>query len=302
MLARFRMNKYKLIANPGAGRGRSGSVVSRTIAAFDRRGAAFDLEMTQGPGDAAKIARRALQDYDVIVVVGGDGSVNEVLPGMAFSGKPLAIVPGGSGNDFIKALNIPASIEQAVAVIFEGAGRVIDLGRINGRYFANAVGLGFDAAVNRASYRVNHRKQGFGLYLRALITMLGKFEPVRMRIIVNDNSFDENVFLLTAGNGTTVGGGFRLTPDAVIDDGLLDVTLVRPLGVPRLLWHLPKVFLGRIGKVEKYASLWRTQKLVIECSGPVPIHVDGEMFDDSPGRFEIEVVPKALTVIGNWKD
>ncbi len=294
--------RYKIIANPAAGRGRSASVVTRTIAAFERRGAAFDLEMTHAAGDAGNIARKALQEYDVIVVVGGDGSVNEVLPGVAFSGKPLAIIPGGSGNDFIKVLNLPRSIEGAVAVVFEGTGRVIDLGRINGRYFANAVGVGFDAAVNRESYGINHQKQGFALYLCALIRMLGKFEPVRMRITLNNDSFEENIFLLTVGNGTTVGGGFRLTPDALIDDGLLDVTLVRPLGVPGLLWHLPKVLLGTIRKVKKYASLWRTQKLVIESSGPVPIHVDGEIYDDRTGRFEIEVVPKALTVMGNWKE
>ncbi len=295
------MKRYKIIANPAAGRGRSESVVSRTVAAFERRGAAFDLEITQAPGHAAEIARAALEDYDVIVVVGGDGSVNEVLPGIVLSGRPLAIVPGGSGNDFIKVLNIPLSVEKAVAVIFEGTGRTIDLGRINGRYFANAVGIGFDAAVNRESYGINHRKQGLGLYFWALVRMLGKFEPVRMRIRVHGDPFEEQVFLLTVGNGTTVGGGFKLTPDAVIDDGLLNVTLVRPLGVPRLLWHLPKVFLGSIAKVRDYTSLWRTQKLVIESSGPVPIHVDGEMFDDRAGRFEIEVVPQALTVIGNWK-
>jgi diacylglycerol kinase (ATP) len=294
------MKRYKIIANPEAGRGRSASVVRRTVAAFKRRGADFDLEMTRAPGHAAEIARRSLDDYDVIVTAGGDGTVNEVLPGIVLSGKPLAIVPGGSGNDFIKVLHIPSSVEKAVSVIFEGAMRTIDVGRINGHYFANAVGIGFDAAVNRESYGINHRKQGFGLYLRALLRMLGRFEPVRVRIQLNGESFDERIFLLTLGNGTTVGGGFRLTPHAVIDDGLLDVTLVRPLSVPRLLWHLPKVFLGTVEKVRTHVSLWRTQKLIIESDDPVPIHVDGEMFDDRVGHFEIEVVPQALTVIGNW--
>lgn len=292
-------NKYKLIANPAARRGKAPAVVLRVVEAFKKRGLLFDLELTQGPRDAAKIARRALADFDVIVAVGGDGTVSEIVPGMLFSGKPLAIIPGGSGNDFIKSLRVPNNIEQAVDIIIRGKARVIDAGRINDTYFANAVGFGFDAAVNRTSYTINHSKRGLLLYVCALIKTLGKYDPVQLKVTMNGETFDRETFLLAIGNGTTVGGGFKLTPHAKIDDQLLDVTVVRPLGLPALLFHLPKVFRGTFDRV-KYATLLRTERLEVETRGPVPIHVDGEVYAGNETRFTIEVIPRALAIIGNF--
>jgi diacylglycerol kinase (ATP) len=296
------MKRYKLIVNPAAGRGRALRLVPRVLDLFKDRGLAFDLEQTSGPNDAARIARRSLPDYDVIVAVGGDGTVSEVMPGMLFSLRPLGIIPAGSGNDFIKSLNIPGSLEKAVDVIIRERTKTIDAGRINGRYFANAVGLGFDAAVNEASYGIDHSKRGLLLYLCALVKTLGRYEPVPMTVSMNGGTTDRDVFLLTVGNGTTVGGGFRLTPHAKLDDHLLDVTMVRPIGLLPLLWHLPKVFLGTIDRVTKYAVTERTSRLIVESSRPVPVHVDGEIYAGEGTRFEIEVVPKALTVIGDFQE
>ncbi len=291
------MKRYKLIANPAAGRGRSSGAIARVAGAFEKRGAAFDLELTTGPGQAAEIARRSLTAFDVIVAVGGDGTVNDILPGMVNSSKPLGIIPTGSGNDLIKSLGIPKDIEKAVDTVLAGRSRIVDVGRINGRYFANGAGVGFDAAVNRETYRISRSRRGLWLYLCALVQMLGRFDPVPVSITMNGATIDQEIFLLTIGNGTTVGGGFRLTPDARVDDGLLDVTIVRPIGVPRLLWHLPKVFLGTIGRVQRYVRMERTLKLTVESSGPLPVHADGEMFDADAMPLEIEIVPRALTVI-----
>jgi diacylglycerol kinase (ATP) len=292
--------KYKLIANPAAGRGKSPEVVRRTIEALRRRGASFDLELTKGPKDAANIARRSLAEFDVIVAVGGDGTVNEIVPGLLFSNKPLGIVPAGSGNDFIKSVGIPNNIDKAVDILLRGNAGLIDVGKINGTYFANGVGIGFDAAVNRASYEIDHHKRGLLLYFCALLKTLGKYDAVPLTIHLNSGSVSQDTFLLTVGNGTTVGGGFKLTPHAKVDDGLLDVTLVKPLALPVLLWHLPKVFLGTIGRAKKYAALFRTGSLTVESAGPVPVHVDGEIYDGGETRFEIEIVPKALRVIGGF--
>ena len=294
------MKKYKLIANPAAGRGKANAAVLQVVELFKAKGATFDLELTTAPQQAAEIARKALKEFDVIVAVGGDGTVNEIVPGMLFSGKPLGIIPSGSGNDFIKSLGIPNSIEAAVAIVLKGGERVIDAGKINGRYFANGVGIGFDAAVNRASYEINHSKRGLLLYVCALVRTLGRFDPVPVKITINGETIEQDIFLLTIGNGTTCGGGFRLTPHAKVDDHLLDVTIVKPLGIPTLIWHLPKVFLGTIDKVTNYARLMRTAKLSVTSAHPLPVHVDGEIFPGDGKTLEIEIVPGALTVIGNY--
>jgi len=296
-----RMKRFKLIANPAAGTGGAGAAVSRALELFARAGADYDVEFTIGPKEAARVARAALQDFDAIVVVGGDGTVNEVLPAMLHSGKPLGVIPAGSGNDFIKALNIPRSVDEAVRVIVEGRTKLIDAGRINDAHFINGVGIGFDAAVNRASHEFENAKRGVLLYIRALLRTLGKYDPVMLTIAMNNETFEQNTFLLSIGNGTTCGGGFRLTPLARLDDQLLDVTLIKPLGIPSLLWHLPKVFQGTIGTVVKYASMYRTAKITIKSAHPVPVHVDGEQFSSPDNVYEIEVLPKALTVIGNFE-
>ncbi len=292
--------KYKLIANPAAGRGRAREAIARVTELFTRRGVEFDLELTTRPGDAAGIARKACGIFDVIVVVGGDGTINETIPGMLFSPTSLGIIPAGSGNDFIKSIGIPNNIKKAFDIVLKGTAASIDVGKINKTYFANGVGIGFDAAVNRASYSIDHSRRGLVLYFCALLKTLGNYDAVPLSITINNETFRQSTFLLTVGNGTTVGGGFKLTPHARIDDALLDVTIVTPLAVPVLLWHLPRVFLGTIDRVKNYATLRRTTRLTVEASGPVPVHVDGEIYPDMETRFEIEVVPKALTVIGNF--
>lgn len=294
------MKRYKIIANPAAGRGRAQDAVSRTLELLARAGAQYDVEFTIGPGEASRIARAALTDFDAIIAVGGDGTVNEVLPAMLFANKPLGIIPAGSGNDFIKSLNIPNNVDKAVQTILRGKTRLIDAGRINDSYFVNGVGIGFDAAVNRASYEFTGAQRGLTLYIRALLRTLGRYEPVPLTITMNNATWLQDAFLFSIGNGTTCGGGFKLTPNAVLDDGLLDVTLVKPISVPMLLRHIPKVFNGTIERVKEYATLYRTMKVRVASAQPIPVHVDGERYSAKDNTYEMEVLPKTLTVIGNF--
>ncbi len=294
------IKRYKLIANPTARRGDARSAISKVLEVLARKNIPHDLELTTGPKEAGMIAQAACESHDVIVAVGGDGTVNEVVQGMIFSDKPLGVIPCGSGNDFAKLLNIPVRVDDAVEILLAGATRVIDAGKINNLYFANGVGIGFDAAVTVAS-RTFRRLKGFPLYLAALVKALGRFRPVTMRISMNNLRLLQEVFLLTIGNGTTCGGGFKLTPHARVDDGVLDVTIVSPLGVPAIMRYLPNVFSGRIEKIS-YAKMHTTRRLRVESTDPVPVHVDGEIFAEHDHVFEIEVVPKALTVIGNFMD
>jgi len=290
------MKKYKLIANPAVHRGNMRRIIARTRELLAQRGMAYDLELTTGPREAGNIARAACLSYDVIVAIGGDGTVNEVVQGMVFSDTPLGIIPGGTGNDFIRSLRIPNNLEQAVDIVLAGQTRTIDVGRINDTYFANNVGFGFDAAVNSTTTGMSSKTGGLSLYLRALVKTLGKYRHVHLAVTMNNRTFDQETFLLSIGNGTTCGGGFKLTPHAKLDDQLLDITLIRPLPLASLLWHFPKVFLGTIGRVS-YASLERTTELTITSSGPVPIHVDGEILYAKDTSFRIQIIPRALKVL-----
>jgi len=294
------MKKYKLIANPAAGTHRSRHIAAQVVELLGQRKLEFDLEFTAAPKHAAEIALRSCRDFDAIVAIGGDGTIHEIAGAMLDCHIPLGIIPAGSGNDLIKSLGIPNDVRAAVDILTAGQARVIDAGTINGLCFVNVVGIGFDAAVNHNSHGFRWPASGLLRYVMALITTLGTYSSLPLTITIDGTTATQDLFLLTIGNGTTCGGGFRLTPHARLDDGLLDVTFVKPISVPRLLWHLPKVFQGTLERVERYASMTRVTKLRVESAAPVPVHVDGEVYRGDTSRLDIEVIPNALTVIGNY--
>jgi YegS/Rv2252/BmrU family lipid kinase len=294
------MKKYKLIANPAAGMHRSRHIAAQVVELLGQRKVEFDLEFTAAPKHAAEIALRSCRDFEAIVAIGGDGTIHEIAGAMLDCDIPLGIIPAGSGNDLIKSLGIPNDVRAAVDILTAGQARVIDAGTINGLCFVNVVGIGFDAAVNHNSHNFRWPASGLLRYVMALITTLGTYSPLPLTITIDGITSTQDLFLLTIGNGTTCGGGFRLTPHARLDDGLLDVTFVKPISVPRLLWHLPKVFQGTLERVERYASMKRVTKLRVESAAPVPVHVDGEIYRGDTSRLDIEVIPNALTVIGNY--
>jgi YegS/Rv2252/BmrU family lipid kinase len=260
----------------------------------------FDLEFTAAPRHAAEIALRSCKDFDAIVAIGGDGTIHEIAGAMLDCDIPLGIVPAGSGNDLVKSLGIPNDVQAAVEILLAGRTKVIDAGTVNGLCFVNVVGIGFDAAVNHNSHGIRWPASGLLRYVAALIKTLGTYTPLPLTVTIDGKASTQDLYLLTIGNGTTCGGGFRLTPHAKLDDGMLDVTFVKPITVPRLLWHLPKVFQGTLERVERYASMKRVTKLRVESTAPVPVHVDGEVYRGDTTRLDIEVIPNALAIIGKF--
>lgn len=290
--------KYKIIANPVAGRGKGRKVFEKAVNIFRERGLAYGFTLTNGPREAGKIAEESCNDFDVIVGIGGDGTLNEIVQGLVHSGKPLGVIPAGSGNDFSKCLNLPGNLEDIIDVIHQGKTRMVDAGKFNDIYFVNGVGIGFDAAVNHERINIKNLK-GLAAYFWAMIKTLRKYKPICMKISTAEDTIVKKTFLLAIGNGSVCGGGFKLTPHAKIDDNLLDVNIVDPITVPKLFWHLPKVFLGTIDKT-KYVTLKRTAKLKVESSEPLPVHIDGEAYVMDRESHTIEVVPHALKIIGNF--
>lgn len=294
------MKRYKLIANPASGTHRSRHIAAQVMELLGKRDLSFDLEFTTAPKHAAEIALRSCKDFDAVVAIGGDGTIHEIAGAMLDCEIPLGIIPAGSGNDLIKSLGIPNDVPAAVDILLAGKARAIDVGTINGLCFVNVVGIGFDAAVNHKSHGIRWPASGLFRYVAALITTLGTYAPLPLTVTIDGNTTTQDLYLLTIGNGTTCGGGFRLTPHAKLDDGLLDVTFVKPISVPRLLWHLPKVFQGTLERVERYASMTRVTKLRVESAVQVPVHVDGEVYRGNTTRLDIEIIPKALKVIGKF--
>jgi len=237
----------------------------------------------------------AQSGYDTIVSIGGDGLANEVANGMIGSQATLGFIPCGDANDFPKMIGLPkVDPERACDIIREGFTRTIDVGIINGRYFLNVVGIGIDGEITEAKARIKHYLPGFiGYYYESLKTLL-TYRPKKTNIKIDGNSLDASVLSLSIGNGRCCGGGFLFTPEAEIDDGILDVCLVRFVSRLRTIWDLPKLPKAEHIKLP-YVSIYKGREITAASEMLLTAHIDGEIA--KAHKFEIKVLPGKLKVL-----
>jgi diacylglycerol kinase (ATP) len=283
-----------MIVNPVAGRGRTQKLLPELERAANAAGVA--LHVSPEPGAPTKLARAAADDGNDLVACGGDGLVAEVAGVAADRGRRLAIVPTGAGNDFARALGYePKRPLRAFAVLEHGRDRVVDLGRVNGRWYTCVTASGFDAEANRWANTVR-RLSGTTLYVAAVLRTLAVYKPRRFRVTVDDETIDVDAWLVAVGNGPAYAGGMRVTPDARLDDGLLDVTIIGSMSRLTFLSNFPKVFKGTHISVRGVTTRRGAQVHLesLDVSIPMEVYADGERVGPLPGTME--AVSAALTV------
>jgi diacylglycerol kinase (ATP) len=302
--------RYTFILNPAAGHGAAARRRRAVEAAVAASGLDADLRLTEGPGHAFTLAREAAAEKDVVVAVGGDGTVQEVSGGILASRRPvhLGVLPLGTGNDFVKMLGMPSEPRAAVEALRRARPQAVDYGRVrwweDGKAaegtFVNAVGIGFDAQV---AGEVGAFKflPGVAAYLAAVLRTLARWKAPRVRVTVEQAAappyrYEGPLLLTTAGNGTCSGGGFYLTPAASVTDGLLDVCLIEGISVPRILQLLPFTLFGRHIHARE-VHMHRGVRIHLESDAPLPVHADGELLTRAARRLEIEVVPGGLSAL-----
>ena len=243
---------------------------------------------------------------DAFIVVGGDGMVNLGTNLVVGTKVPLGIVPSGTGNDMARGLGIPFdNTEAAIAALIaalEKPARVIDAARIDftddetgqpaSRWFACVLSAGFDAIVNERANNMRHPK-GPSRYMIALGLELIKLKPIGYRLVLDGKVIDTTGALIAVGNNVSIGGGMKVTPDAKLDDGLLDVLVVKALSRVAFLRAFPSVFKGEHLSHPK-VTVYRAKKIRIESDGVVA-YADGERMTTLP--VDIEVVPKSLRIL-----
>ncbi len=243
---------------------------------------------------------------DALVVVGGDGMVNLGVNLVAGTRVPLAIVPSGTGNDMARGLGIPHDdTEAAIRLLGEALGRApraIDAVRIRWteddgsrgeRRFACALSAGFDAIVNERANLMRHPK-GPSRYILALLAELARLKPLRYRVELDGEQLEVDALMVSVGNNVSLGGGMRITPDAVLDDGLLDVMIVKPLSRVAFLRIFPRVFQGAHTS-DPRVLMRRAARIRIAADAPLVAYADGERI--APLPLELEVEPGALRVL-----
>ena len=293
----------QLFVNPTAGRGRAGKRLPRIQELLDQAGVKFETHLSADVGDLERQVHEAVsRGAGRIVVAGGDGSIHEAVNGImrADGTARLGVVPTGTGNDFAKACEIPLDWEHATTLLGDriAAGahwRRIDVGRMNDRYFANGVGIGFDAKVTKVA-RSYRWPIGDLVYLLALFRCIadGVITP-DMTITSDEMTRSGPTTLVNVSNGAWVGGMFYIAPMADNSDGKLELLVADPVTRLRTLGLLPKILAGSHVD-EKEVSHVGVSRVTIEAVAPVPSHLDGEVMPPMT-RFEIELLPAALDLL-----
>lgn len=289
------MGNFKFIVNPAAARGKSAKIAKKLNHLCQARGVDFDMVYTSKRGEATELAREAAGQFECIVAVGGDGTVNEVVNGIVGCQVKFGIIPIGSGNDFVKAIHIPLKLEAALDTLTALNTRWVDVGRAGSVYFQNGLGIGFDAWVVQESFKVK-RLRGNAIYLYSVIKTIYGYQAPYMQLRYDDIKRQEKIFMITVGNGTSLGGGFKLTPFALLDDGLLDLTIIQDLKKWEIYQNLASVYFGKHTRMPQVTTA-RTKTVKIDCDQGFAAHVDGELLSLNIKTLEVTIVPKALEIV-----
>ncbi len=255
---------------------------------------------TKKPKEAIEISKN-IHDFEYVFSVGGDGTAHEIVNGLALSNNKktiLGLIPAGSGNDYCHALKISRKVKKACRQLIKANIKYVDLGLVNGIYFANSLGIGFDARVAHLANQIKNEvnKTGLSLYYEALSRILkSDFYCHHINYQIENGSWIEReILLLAVTNGPSYGGGYKITPQAINDDGQLDVCLIDPLKKNQVKIRLPFVVLGRHHWMRQEHH-FRIKKINIQSDNELPAHLDGELMLSA--SFSIEVVTKALKVL-----
>jgi diacylglycerol kinase (ATP) len=285
--------EWTALVNPAAGRGRARKLLPRLRAALDAAPASVEVHVSSSLEDAESVARKAADRGRGLVACGGDGTVAALAVVAADCDVPLVVVPVGAGNDFARTIGLkPRRALEALALLADEHAATelrCDLGVVNGQPFTTVANTGFDAEANRWANGVRHLG-GTLLYLVAVARTLAVYRPQRFRVTIDAGEPEERTaWLLAIGNGSTYAGGMKIAPDADLDDGLLDLTIIGDGSRAELVRSFPKVFLGTHVKHPKVHTR-RGARIVIEAcdsGSTMEVYASGERVGPLPAVAEV---------------
>jgi diacylglycerol kinase (ATP) len=291
--------RVSVVINPvsGVGGGSLNRARQRAERAFDlltAEGVEPEILITERHGHARELAHGAVERGSQLVIAwGGDGTVNEVATGVAFTSAALGIIPAGSGNGLARMIAMPADPALALPRLVRGQDQRIDLGEANGRLFVNMAGVGFDAHVAGCFSRLGRARRGFLRYGAIVLTELGRYRPQTYSLELDAEATDcDAAFLLSFANGRQWGNGAVIAPQAQLDDGLLDAVLVQTRSRVSVLRAVPKLFAGTIERV-RGVTIRRVRSARVSSDRPLSMHVDGEAVECGD-TLTVQVHPLAL--------
>jgi diacylglycerol kinase (ATP) len=298
--------KTVFLVNPAAANGATGRRWPEIARRAGAGGLAGDVLLSERPGQLGQLAALAAGDgAGLLVVVGGDGTVHEVVDGLLKADLgdevELALLPLGTGKDFARSLRIPRALDDALAVARDGRVRRIDVGRASyvtgdggaDAYFANFGGAGISGAIARRANRTTKALGGRISFLWATLAVFSRWQPAEMTIEIDGEVRQRRLLEALAMNGDYTAGGMWAAPEAAPDDGQLDVVLIGEFSKREFATTFPKIYRGRHVSHAK-VEIVRTRRLRLSAGSPLPVVLDGEQPGTTPALFEI--VPAKLKV------
>ncbi|MRG87415.1 diacylglycerol kinase [Salinibacillus xinjiangensis] len=282
------MKRARIIYNPTSGREAFQKELPEVLKKLEQAGYETSTHATTGEGDATEAARTAVERrYDIVIAAGGDGTINEVVNGLAeqeFRPK-LGIIPVGTTNDFARAIRVSRNIQKAVDIIVEGHTRRLDIGRVNeDQYFINIAGGG---KITELTYEVPSKLKtmlGQLAYYIKGIEMLPFFRPTRVKIQYNDEVIDDEIMMFLLSNSNSVGGFEKLAPDAKLDDGYFDLLILKKTNIADFVLIASMALRGNHINSDKIIYA-KTNSVTIETEDKMQLNIDGEYGGLLPGKF-----------------
>lgn len=275
-----------LIINQFAGHGKKRKAAIECAVSFlEKKTGRVEFVYTQYPGHAIKLATKAADNFDIVVAVGGDGTVNEVAQGLIGTSTTMGILPLGSGNGLARELGISMNIMKSAQTLLEGKTQQIDVCKINNQRFLCTSGIGFDAQIADKMSKATTR--GFLRYIQLTIKESVAFKPFKIKMKVDDILIEKSVFLVTFANASQFGNNARIAPNASMTDGLIDVVVVNPFNK---IW-LPVFGIGlftRLIPKLPFVDCYKAKQIELEFADTGFYHFDGE-----PGKL---TVPAKITM------
>lgn len=288
-----RTRKICFIINPISGIGRQKTIEKLIADVLDTTSFDHMMVYTEAPKHATVLAQKAANDgFDIVVAVGGDGSVNEVAKGLIGSNTAMAILPAGSGNGLARHLRIPLDLKRAMLMLQLGVSKKMDTIQFNDHYFVNVAGVGFDAHIGWEFSRFG--KRGFSSYLKVISRELGALKTQRFDLLLDDRPLQTDAYLISFANGTQWGNNAYIAPLADVTDGVMDVVIIKKFSWLKSLPLGYKLFRKKI-HTSAAVEVIKAKKVIVKQTGNIA-HIDGEPIETGQ-TILIKVNPLSLNVI-----
>ena len=281
------------IINPKANRGKINKKVAVLERLLHEKSIEYAIHYTTARGVATELAKQFSQEPDsTVVAVGGDGTVNEVLNGLNTQNAKFGIIPSGTGNDFVTCAKIPTDVEKALDLILNGEAKPTDYMTCDGIRGLNVIGTGIDVDILNRCRRSKILK-GKLQYVVSLIISLIKFKFYKFFIEKDGEKLEKEGLIVAVGNGSQFGGGIRICPKAIIDDGELDFVVAGKLKKIRIPGAFLKLMKGKILELD-FTSFERRERVAIDFDKPVTIQIDGELYDGL--KFDVSIIKGGIRI------